>query len=383
MPDFMGKTVLRIKPFELGVTTDQTDWTRKSRPVFLISFTDGSKLVLKAEGASTHGPGSSLKSIDIMGELHSKLTRDLGVVILQPEDLQPLMEAPDECFDFAPPAVARKYIVDLVAAGGGKMFVWYTMNFVEGFKKLEDQVEKNKDHQSMEKVGAYKLARKMCQDPRLLPNLGKVVAVDLFCGNRDRFGDDGRLVNLGNIGFQKDLDKTYAPVGGDFFESQGTFSNMYVFSVDKSTWGGMVLGDPDRILAFANTAIQSLNTLFASKIAPRGMPNDGVLGMAQVDALVAGITEGAALLKYQLNRKLRSTGVPSGVKARMEALGWINPQLLPGQGVTRGNTRLGQFRNNPLPPPVQVQNPPVQVQQPILQLTIPHNWMSVKPNKNQ
>jgi len=246
----------------------------------------------------------------------------------------------------------------------------------------------------MEKVGAYKLARKMCQDPRLLPELGKVVAVDLFCGNRDRFGDDGRLVNLGNIGFQKDLDKTYAPVGVDFFESQGTFSNMYVFSVDKSTWGGMVLGDPDRILAFANTAIQSLNTLFASKITPRGMPNDGVLGMPQVNALVAGIKVGAVLLRFHLNRKLRSTGVPSGVKARMEALGWINEQLLPGQGITRGNIRLQQYRNNPQQPPVQVQQPILQqptlqqptlqqptLQQPILQLTIPPNWMSVKPNK--
>jgi hypothetical protein len=333
-------------------------------------------VVLKAE--MTSGKIGSGQSIDFIAQLHKKLTEDMEVVMLDKPTLDEILQVPATDFDFQPAAIGRKYLHDLIAAGN--FFVWYTMKFFESFKKLDDTIEKNKDHQDMQKVGAYKLARKMCTDPNLLPNLGKVIAVDMFCGNTDRFQPDGTISNEGNVGFQKNPDKTYAPVGVDFFYADVEVSRMHSKVGSLNQWSGRVLLNQQSIDQFAADAVRALNALFASKLTPRAMPQDGILGQLQIQALAHGISEGVAVLKRHLNRRLKERGLPSGVTQRMELLGWLvqNQLFINTPTVGRGNFQLGQNRLNPPPvqnPPPVVLNPPPVVQNPPQQT----GWLRVQP----
>jgi hypothetical protein len=197
------------------------------------------------------------------------------------------------------------------------------MNFFDALKSLEKQAEKNKDQQNMAKVGAYKLACKMKNDPNLLRGLGMIVAVDLFSGNLDRFDGTGHIVNKGNIVFQKNADKTYAPLGVDFFDAKEAAANLYNPVNDPNTWIGMVLIDAQKIQAFALKAIGELNQMFAAAIAPRAMPAEAVLGQAEINAFAAAIQAGSDTLKTDLQIKVRKGfKLPSGVDQRMQLLRW-------------------------------------------------------------
>jgi len=326
MTKFRGEDIASVKPFELQVDLKSGGWVPDgSRPAFLIKLQNGSKCVLKGEILSATDVASrkiGLKSAVFIGGMHSHLTSDLNVVPVSDDEMLELCNLRADEIDFSGPAdAAVTYIRDLV---GSNMFVFYTMAFVEGLKNLESQVDKGKDKTDLAKVGACKLARKMCTDSRLLPELGKVIAVDLFSGNTDRFSKEGKIVNSGNILFRKNLDKTYSPVGVDFFEAQGD-SKMYAPLLDPQSWGGRILADKQEIDRFASRAVMSLNNAFAAAIQPVPMPLDAILGGAQVVALANGISSGAdELRRYLLNLRKQARGVPAGVASRMDVLGWTN-----------------------------------------------------------
>lgn len=323
MTDFLGKTVHRIKPFQLKLSPDQKTFsTFGTRPVFLISFTDGSQVVLKAEMADTQRPLTAQKSSVFIAGLHSGMSSDLGVSGVSRGELANLALAPLGTYDHSVPQIAQNYLYGLIVEAG-KMFEWYTMNYFTALKSLEDQVEKNKDQQNMAKVGAYKLALKLKSDKAMLAQLGMIVAVDLFSGNEDRFNASGHIVNKGNIVFQKNADKTYSPLGVDFFDAQKEAANLYKQVSDATRWSGMVLVDPQKIRAFATQAIGELNQMFSAAITPIGMPPEGVLGMTEINAFADAIQAGADSLRKSLQKTTRLGGkLPGGVTQRMELLGW-------------------------------------------------------------
>ena len=109
--------------------------------------------------------------------------------------------------------------------------------------------------------------------PPALFSFGKIVAVDLFIGNNDRFNAMGDLVNEGNLLFQQ-IDGNITPVGLDFFQAQGEAANLLVGPPDnipsgkgkfKYVWGGENLLHENNIRFFAENAIKSLNTYFSQQ----------------------------------------------------------------------------------------------------------------------
>lgn len=370
---FLGKAVAKIKPFELALTTDGKDYSNfGTRPVFLITFTDGTKLVLKAEMADDGKPKSAQKSSVFIAGLHSGMTSGLGVLGVDKADMESLAEAQEGLYDFSAPAVARKYLRVIVLEAKG-FFEWYTMNFFDALKSLEKQAEKNKDQQNMAKVGAYKLACKMKNDPNLLHGLGMIVAVDLFSGNLDRFDGTGHIVNKGNIVFQKNADKTYSPLGVDFFDAKEAAANLYNHVNNPTTWIGMVLVDPQKIRAFAVKAVGELNQMFAGAIAPRAMPPEAVLVQAEVNAFAAAIQAGSDHLRTDLQIKVRKGfKLPSGVDQRMQLLGWnainfngwmpaLKPQATTPQNLLASSSATPLFspRTSPGAPPPSPNTSPV------------------------
>jgi hypothetical protein len=360
-----GKIVMRVMPFQMPVKPSGAGFRvdpQETRPVFLLTFVDGTQRVLKAEMTDQSGN----EGADFIASLQSMLGADLGVALLGAADVTALAEMnKDIVFDARgrhPHAVVVKDFIKDVAESN--MFIFYTMTFVSALKSLESQAhqeKKNGDERALEKLGVVKLARRMVGEPALLPALGKVVAVDLFCGNADRFGPDGNIVNAGNILFRKNADKTYTPLGIDFFDVQGEFSKMTTaLQPNQAThWPGMMLsaGKTQKLDQFAASAIASLNASFTLAMAGRAMPNDAVLGAKETNAFKAGMVEGTAELRRHLLATTRRGGrLPAGVQSRMDALGWqgwvastaptlraVAPQVppRPGTQAPRGGPHTG------------------------------------------
>lgn len=326
-----GKIVIKVRPFQMPVIPDGTGFKvdpGESRPVFLLTFADRSQRVLKGEITDQSGN----EGAEFIASLQSVVGADLGVLILSPEDIAELADMRKDIIHNGAgrhphAATINAFIKDMATSN---MFIFYTMTFVSDLKSLESQAhqtKKNGDERALDKMGVVKLARRMVQDRTLLPALGKVVAVDIFCGNADRFGPDGKIVNSGNILFRKNLDKTYTPVGIDFFDVQGEFSKMTtpLLPGQMVNWPGLMLsaGNAQQLAAFASKAMMSLNASFRASMGGRTMPSDAVLGAMEVNAFKSGLAAGAAELRAHLLGMVgRLAHLPAGVQSRMDLLGW-------------------------------------------------------------
>lgn len=315
-----GKEVTSIKPLQLEATGDQAWSNFDTRPVFLLKLSGGGERVLKGE--MVDGDRDVVRdSAGLIGELQSRLGVDLGVTLLDDADIEVLKGVTSDIMVHDNRNCAAFYLSEIAKSG---MFVFYTMTFIEGLRTLESKAAKNKDKDGMRVFGAYKLGRKMHGDPKLLPALGKVVAVDLFCGNKDRFDATGQIVNPGNIFFKRNEDKSYTPVGIDFFEAQGEFAKMTLALQpgQEADWAGMILMDSMRLDAFASRAIMSLNSALQLAMEGNPMPFDGVLDGNDVRAFRAGLGAGADELRVYLLGLRRRGVAPAGITSRLDALGW-------------------------------------------------------------
>ncbi len=168
--------------------------------------------------------------------------------------------------------------------------------------------------------------------PPALFSFGKIVAVDLFIGNNDRFNAMGELVNAENLLFQQ-IDGNITPVGLDFFQAQGEAANLLVGPPDhqvisakkrvfKYLWGGENLLNENNLRFFAEKAINSLNDYFSQQNMRQVRT---LLGPDDVAEFVNGMREGIRDLKQFLATR---GGLPEGVRIRMDKLNWpYNPAL--------------------------------------------------------
>ncbi len=137
---------------------------------------------------------------------------------------------------------AAFYLSEIAKSG---MFVFYTMTFIEGLR--DARIEGGKE----QGLGWHACIRCLQAGPQdawrseTAACVGKGRAVDLFCGNKDRFDATGQIVNPGNIFFKRNEDKSYTPVGIDFFEAQGEFAKMTLALQpgQEADWAGMILMD--------------------------------------------------------------------------------------------------------------------------------------------
>ncbi|QGZ65500.1 hypothetical protein [Paraburkholderia acidisoli] len=317
-----GKSVVSIRPMQLAAVNDHNWSTFGTRPVFHLVCGDGTQRALKGEIIDENSNAQNASdNAALIGELQSLVGVNLDVSVLGAADVQALTGVTPAMMVHANPNCAAAYLSGLAGSG---MFVFYTMTYIESLKTLEKQQVKQKDVDGMRQFGAVKLARKMRGDAQLLPALGRVVAVDLFCGNFDRFAANGDIVNVGNIMFQKDADKKYTPVGVDFFEAQGQFARMTapLTAAQLLNWPGAILADAMRLDAFASRAVMGLNQAFQHGVSPHAMPADAILDATDVQAFRTGLSEGAeALRSYLLGLRHRGVASP-GVQSRLDALGW-------------------------------------------------------------
>lgn len=282
------------------------------RPVFCVTFSNGDKLVVKGELRT--GSRHADKSIPLAGMMMKQVSPALTVEMLAERELTALgtLAQNPQRFRKPNPAAAQQYLKELMGPEGKAFFSWYKMPFFGRLGNAESKAQKN--------PGLMLLRLKA---PSFLHTLGKIVAVDQFIGNYDRFTPAGKLQNPGNLLFQEE-NGVPTPLGLDFFEAQGEAANLLEPPPDHSRhrdgtieykWGGENLLHETNMRFFANLAIASMNEFFRDS-RTRGI---SLLGSTEALQFGDGMREGVRDLKQFLAAR---PGLPEGVTARMTKLNW-------------------------------------------------------------
>lgn len=311
-------SIQSILAFQLDPAGGPGNW-RKSRPAFRITLADGTFLVLKGEMRAGHG-ATAHESVRWGGKMMKQVSPQAKATMLTPNELNVLLALPTTSFATTK---TQQYVQELVQSN---MFVFYKMPFVDNLRATDTMLQQGK---------AAKLLAKLKGNRNALLQLGRIVAVDMFIGNEDRFNMYGRIANEGNIVFQKNaVDKTYMPVGIDFFDAQKQAASVYRTPPDP--WSGSVLMNDSTLRRFSKAAIGSLNDMFRQSLPPPVTDNQ-LLPLLAAGTFLRGMAQGREELKDYLVRKHRLAnssvvvgrargqvrGLPPGVITRMRLLGWI------------------------------------------------------------
>ncbi len=197
--------------------------------------------------------------------------------------------------------------------------------------------------------------------------LGKVVAVDIFNGNNDRFDSTGYWVNKGNIMFAGNN-----VIGLDTWDPASSDGGSMVSNLNRG--GGFddlrILTDQGRRMQFADACCRSVGDSFAR--AMRGshvnsislrMPDNSVVSVSQTDMktlfvpyqpeFLRGLTDGATQLKTYLQNKVRQYQTTFNVQPNQQnqRTGFsIGNNRGQGNRPTNSGFQMGHHRGNQPPP---------------------------------
>jgi hypothetical protein len=304
---------LSLDPFG----TSKVGW-KLSHPVFLTTLTTRTKMVVKAEMSNGHETADVQSSFRFGSKMMRQISREVHGNPLSHTEVMELSRVPLSkfCNHKPDPTKAREYLQDLI--GAKKLYVWFKMDFVEQLEDLQTMVEKN---------GTGPLALVALKTEAVLKGLGKIVAVDIFLGNYDRFRSDGSLGGANNIFLQQVNQGNFNVVGLDFYMGAVGAKDINLCKESAAKWGGLVLNDSFALINFSKTAIASLNKYFTTefqKTATPFQPND-LLGDKAWQHFRLGLADGQVTLKNYLQAyvKIKPDKVPAGVLERLKKLKWV------------------------------------------------------------
>lgn len=304
----------------------------EGHPVWVITYRDNFRLVVKGEFALNRTAGETKKSIVFGAGLMKKASPAVQAKILTAAELGALRALTTWRDAGQGAQIAPKTKSDMLEMmnSNAPKFVFVKMPFVEDLTDLGNKLRRNK---------GLKLLACMRNSAGPLTQLGRIAAVDLFIGNADRLNvedDDelGRVVNVGNLMFQKGQDannnRTYTGVGLDWYEAGRAFSNLV--AAPPVNWPGRILNDNNKLYRFAANLVDDLNTRFNNGLAGRITQLD-LITQAGIERAYRGLIEGRQRIRTDLVGKVNEgQAVPSGVKARLEALGWLQSGPKPAAG---------------------------------------------------
>ena len=215
---------------------------------------------------------------------------------------------------------------------------WVKMPFLQGLSDAD--FWKKNDEGKYEIIPTdVKTILKRFTDSTAWGQLGKIIAVDLFNGNGDRFTSQGHWQNMGNVMFQKQANDIKV-VGLDTFDPNSHSSNLTTMTVHSN--GELdVLKSPHAMRTFAEKVIESVEgeiirglkksgtnsfTVMSNNVPVKIDENSSGFLAGYTDDLATGLDQGAKKLKiYLQTKKIKYKPLPQA------------PQM-------------GGFPNKPLPP---------------------------------
>lgn len=181
------------------------------------------------------------------------------------------------------------------------------------------------------------------RDPENLDRLGRILATDLFLGNRDRFRNDAGnsgIQNLGNVFFVEKGTGEFKIKGLDVFDSTKNTALMSHTVTrgcerdpspgDVNYWAGPLLKDPVQLRRIADNALTSLYdelsaVLRKANIGP-GIVSGYAFGPQHTRLVVAGMNAAIVVIKASCKQRLaqmrRGKADTAGLKSRMTLMNW-------------------------------------------------------------
>lgn len=301
-----------------------------NRPVFLLTATDNSHVVIKQE-VQVHA--NDAQNMKFALKVVKTVSPNAAGKALTPAEVQVLQDFVD-MNDYIAEVTMRQlapdlaYLKQLLAANG----MWYKMEKAEGIMNIEDA--KNKAAAG-NKTDVRAIAAAFSA-PDGLEALGRIIAADLWNGNNDRFtpggtGGNGYHVcqNPGNVLLA--TQGTLKPIGLDAYEAMGVFRN-YNATIDQlegaDEWGGRLLAENPaaraRLKEFCRLVIADIEAI----LGPRNRRGLGRLGRTSrlpadaVTRLQHGIIAGALPIKAKMRQLAGRANPPAGLISRLTVVGW-------------------------------------------------------------
>ncbi len=299
-----------------------------NRPVFVLTATDGSHVVIKQE-VEVHGnDGQNMKFA--LKAVKTVSPSAAGKTLTQAE-IQVLLDHVD-VHEYIAGATLRTldadtaYLKQLLAAGG----LWFKMDKAEGVISIEAAKAKAT---AGDKSGVRAIAAALSA-PDGLEALGRIIAADLWSGNNDRFAPSGSdkpgyrvCQNPGNVLLS--IQGTLKPIGLDAYEAMGAYRN-YNSNIEDiegiDTWGGRLLADTERVALkdFCRKAVADIE----DTLGPRNRRGLGLLGRTSrlpanaANRLQHGVIAGALPIKAKMRHLAAKPNAPAGLINRLTILGW-------------------------------------------------------------
>ncbi len=181
------------------------------------------------------------------------------------------------------------------------------------------------------------------RDPVNLDRLGRILATDLFLGNRDRFqNDQGEhgIQNLGNVFFVEKGTGEFRIKGLDVFDSTKNTALMS-HSVkagcerdptagDVNYWAGPLLKNPVQLQRLANNALKSLydelSGVLRNNNIRAGIIRSYEFGPQHTQLVIAGMDAALIVIKASCKTRLaqmrKGKADTAGLKSRMKLMNW-------------------------------------------------------------
>ena len=316
-----------------------------SHPVFVVDYSGGS-VVVKGEGhdipvkvkntdygeRDVDGNGVQVPDATLdesarwAGKLMYSVCGYTKVSLVTDAEKSALKDVPYTRFS---PAVhdhvACSYLHHLL--DGGK-HIFYKMPFVPHMHGMPSMAKDTASCTAMLKM--------LNKDRKVLYDLARVIAVDMFIGNYDRFRPDGTVVNPENVLFIME-GKKLTPVGVDFYDITSSSDESHTATTDsillyspRRDWAGTMLADPVKLNDFATKLLDGLNRYFTKALKGLGInaAEEMLIDELRVGDIAKGLLDGARGLREYLQRRFVQGKsqpeklLPAEIRIRMERLGW-------------------------------------------------------------
>lgn len=214
--------------------------------------------------------------------------------------------------------------------------IWVLYGMKAGLVELSDVVQGASVLRATQLLAALR-------DPENLDRLGRILATDMFLGNRDRFSNDvgtQGIRNATNVFFVEKATGEFKIKGLDVFDH--TQNNALMSTtvtagcandprpINVSYWGGPLLRDPLQLRRVASNALTSMYDELAAVLrnanVGAGIVRNAAFEGYHIDAVVAGMNAALVVIKASCKQRLaqmrRAKVDTAGLKSRMQLMHW-------------------------------------------------------------
>ncbi len=294
--------------------------------VFLITFADDSQVVLKAESglAAIVDRTANRKKVDFAMQLSAKVGAGSNSRAMDAAEVLQIGMLRAKFTD-----IDADWAVALDPQFAAQT-TWIMMEKESGLSSLEDVVY------GTSVQGALMLLMELRRKPNMV-QLGRILAVDMFLGNGDRFrfnpGDlEDSFQNMGNVFISKNEKKELTIRGLDPLDPSSSWAKLdqdllVVSNGNIQNWPGMILRDNNRMREIATRIATEITDALAGKCKLVGRQKaQWAVKRKDVGYVTDGMKKGRdeikMLCRSRTGRHAGRSAPPAGLMSRMQAMGW-------------------------------------------------------------